>query len=543
MDAQAIVNRFEQLVSQRKTLDGRMQRIVDVVDPTRYDFFDPLLSDSSVDWEQTEIYDNTATIGYQLLAARIHANLMSPVTRWFNIRFRDDDLNTQADAKEWLEDSVNRFWHQLSESNFNNVTGEMLKDICLVGTSIVMQEPKDDLVWEGIDYTALPIMDSYFEMGPDDLPYRTYRKLRYTREQLQQRFPDMPDNIQIDGDEESSVDAKIEVIFCVFARDEKADNDEEVLAPDQRPFGYKYVLRASADTLEEGGYYKFPGMVVRWDKTAGTNWGTSPTSRMLENIKLLQSTVAHEMEAMAKAIDPPYITTERGVIGDLDSNPGGITVVTDMDELRPLLAATDFRIADSKVDDLQRMIWSGYYLDQLELKESPAMTATEVQARLEQMVRLMSSVVGRIQNDYMEAVIQYGFFTMLRMNQFMPMPDTVSDTDLDIIYTGPISRALQSEVSQSIIMFLQTIAELSQFYPDMLDIPDIDAMTRKLADLSGVPADTLHSADDVEQVRAARAEQQAQMQEAQNIQMGGEAMKSAGEGAMAVQDAGVDMDG
>ncbi|GAG50064.1 unnamed protein product, partial [marine sediment metagenome] len=89
---------------QRKTLDGRMQRIVDVVDPTRYDFFDPLLSDNSVDWEATEIYDNTATIGYQLLAARIHANLMSPVTRWFNIRFRDDDLNTQSEAKEWLED-------------------------------------------------------------------------------------------------------------------------------------------------------------------------------------------------------------------------------------------------------------------------------------------------------------------------------------------------------------------------------------------------------------------------------------------------------
>ena len=221
MENQQILNRYDQLVSARKNQDGRMQQIVKVVDPNRYDFFDPLLSDSSVQWSQPEIYDNTATTGYELLAARIHANLMSPVTRWFNIKYRNDDLNTDKDAKEWLEDSVQRFWQMLSESNFNHATGEMLKDIVLVGTSPVMQEPKNDLVWEGIDYTAMPVMDSYFQMGPNQTPYRIFRKIRYTREQLQDRFPDMPEDTKIPDAESASVEAKIEVVFCIYIRDEK----------------------------------------------------------------------------------------------------------------------------------------------------------------------------------------------------------------------------------------------------------------------------------------------------------------------------------
>ena len=138
----------------------------------------------------------------------------------------------------------------------------------------------------------------------------------------------------------------------------------------------------------------------------------------------------------------------------------------------------------------------------------------------------------------MERVINYGFSTMLRMGQFLEMPEAVASSDLDIIYTGPMSRALQSEVSAGIIQYLMTTAEMSQFYPEMLDIPNIDAMSRKLAELNGVPTDTLHSQKEVEAVRKLRAEQQAQAAERQAILEGGDAMKAAGEGAAALKAVG-----
>jgi len=116
----------------------------------------------------------------------------------------------------------------------------------------------------------------------------------------------------------------------------------------------------------------------------------------------------------------------------------------------------------------------------------------------------------------------------------------VQGHDLDFIYTGPIPRALQAETANGIVQWLTETAQLAEFFPEVLDIPDPDASIRKLADLRGVPADGLKTADEVDEVRAGRAEQEKQMQEAQNIQMGGEAMKAAGEGAQAAQAAGID---
>ena len=50
--------------------------------------------------------------------------------------------------------------------------------------------------------------------------------------------------------------------------------------------------------------------------------------------------------------------------------------------------------------------------------------------------------------------------------------------DLDIQMTGPLPRAMQADVANGIRNWLMTIAELAEIYPDMLDIPDVDACAR-----------------------------------------------------------------
>ena len=540
MESGKLVKRYRALESQRTSLDNKLQEINRFVTPGRNDFFDDLQSMHSVDLDRVELEDTTAVTGAKLLSARIHANLVSPVTRWFNIRFRDDDLNKDPAAKEWLEDTVKRIWQTFLESNLNNSIGELFKDIVSIGTSIFMQEQVDDLEWKGIQYTALPIMDSYFEMGPDEKVTRIYRRIRYTRLELEERFPDMPDDLKIEDAEESSVDAKIEVLFCVYPRNDDITTDK-ILTPEDRPFGYKYILLSSAADLEEGGYYQFPGMVVRWDKMSGTNWGTSPCIDLLPTIKQLNKLVYLTKEARAKAIDPPYITTERGIVGDLDSNPGGITVVAEMDELKPLLAATDFNQSDIERQYMQQYIWSSLFLDQLELKESPAMTATEVQARTEQTMRLMSATAGRIQSDLLDNLIHFAVHLMLRQGELLEMPESVIEADLDFVYTGPIPRAQKVEVANGIIQWLMEIGQLAELFPTMQDIPDTDSLVRTLAELRGVPADGTKTDKEVQAIRDERNQQMQAAQETENIRQGGEALEQAGKGAMAAQEANIEV--
>ena len=215
-------------------------------------------------------------------------------------------------------------------------------------------------------------------------------------------------------------------------------------------------------------------------------------------------------------------------------------MVSEMDELQPLFPPSDFSQADTERFQLQEYIRDAFFVTQLELKESPAMTATEVNARMEQTMRLMSTVASRVQTDFMKPLLQFAVNLMLRQGRLMEMPESVMGQDLDIQYTGPIPRAQKSEIADGIIQWLMEMAQLAELFPEMLDIPDVDEAARTLQDLRGVPAELAHTQDEVDEIRAQRQEQQQQMQEAQQVQMGGEAAKAAGEGAQALQAANLE---
>lgn len=539
MNAEQIVMRFRQLQSQRKSMDDVLNDIDHYVVPYRGEFFNDMLTEHQVQWHRTQIYDSTAIVDCDLLASRVHGDFTSPVTKWFDMRFRDDDMNDDAAAKEWLEDCSERVWQALVESDFDTNAAEMYTDITSFGTSILTEEPKDDLVWKGIDFTALPIMDSYFEMGPDDIPYAIYRRLRYTRIELEGRFPDMPEDIKLDDEQSknSSVDAKFEVVFCIYPRNDNPlfrEGKAAIYTPEDRPFGYQYVLLNSKTELEQGGYYQFPGMVVRWDKVAGAKWGTSPAMRLLSDIKQLNELVAQTSEARAKAIDPPQKTTSRGVIGDLDMEPGGLTVVEEMDELAPLQTGSDFPQADAERERLQESIHAGFYRDLLDLKESPAMTATEVNARIQKMLRYLSRTFGRLKTDFFSPLIQNTFLILLRYDQLLPQPESVAGMELDIQYTGPMQTAQKAEVAMGISQWLMDIAALIELYPDMADIPDTDQAAKTLAELRGVPAKVVRTDAEIEATRKERNERQQAMEQLQAAEQAGKAMKAAGEGVSAM---------
>jgi len=540
MDGQTIVNLYAQEVSQRENLDNQLQDISNFITPGRNQYQSDMLSEHETSWTREHIYDNTAIVACKRLASFIHGSLTSPYIKWFSLLFRNEEMNTTPAFKEWLEDSEERMWKAYGESDLDNCAAEMYLDIASIGTGFIMVEPGGELEWDGLDFTAMPVMDTYFDMGPDGMPYRAYRRIRYTKYELEKRFPDMPDEVQIDDEEASSIDAKIQVIFCVYYRDKDAVGDQKVLKPEDRPVGYKYVMLNGGVELEEGGYYEWPVMVVRWDKMAGNKWGGSPGQDLLPNIMHLNEVVAQSSEAGLKAIDPPYVGTERNVIGQLDLEPGGFTVVTDMDGLQPLLSATDFAVVDNQVERLQGSIERGFLIDQITYKNSPAMTATEVMERKQIMMQSASTTLGRLKTDFLNPTVMIAFYMMLRQGQLLPPPEGMDITELDVEYVSPMPRAQKADQAMGIEAWLNTMGEFFEMFPEMRDIVDVDNTVRRLAELRGVDAKLMHNEDEVKKTRAARAEQEQQMQEAQNMAAGGQAMQEVGKGATAMQEAGVE---
>jgi hypothetical protein len=533
MKAEQIRLRFDSLYSQRKTLDNTFQVIEKYVVPYRGEFFKPMTSMLEVEWRRRKIYDSTAPVACDLLASQIHSNLTSPSIRWFELKFRSDQLNDMQGAKEWLESVQSQIWQTLLESDFNMEIAETYLDLCAYGTAILFEEELDEDEWKGITFTAIPVKDAYFEYGSDDNLLRIYRRLQYTQLQLKDKFPEYNFDDLIGNND---VDEKHDVIFCVYKRDDVEADDGKPRKPEKRPYGYQYVLHQSAETLEEGGYFDMPAFVSRWKKVSGSQWGHSPAFVCLSDVLQLNEVVAQTSEARAKAIDPPMITTERGIISDLDLNPGGLTMVTDMSEIAPLPLLSRFDQADAEIQRLQDSIRAVFFIDKLELKDSPAMTATEVMVRYERMQRQFAPTLGRLQADLLDPLIEITYRTLGRAGQLPPPPEGLEAADLDIEYTGPIPRAQKNEQAQNISLWVNEVAGLSQLVPEFVDIIDTDAVARELGFDRGVPAKLMRNEKEVAEIRQQRAQAQEQAQQMAMLEQAGSAMKGIGEGAAAMDE-------
>ena len=543
MKNEMIRQRYDALVTQRKTQDDTMQQIERFVVPFRGEFFRDMHSEHEVNWRRRFIYDSTAIQACQTLAASIQGSLTSASIKWFILKFQTAELNEDHDAKVWLEDTELRIFQALQESNFDMESSEFYLDLCSFGTGILSEEEvmSSSGDFQGIDFSSAPIRDCQFEHDHKGQVLRFYRQYQWTALQLFDKFGQsgMPVDIyDLLVSDAGDVDRKWDVIFCIWNRLDKKDADTTtMLAATARPFGFKWILKKDLFTLgEEGGYYEMPAFAARWRKVNGSRWGHSPATVALSDIMTLNELVEASLEAVGKVVDPATIVTERGLLSDLDLSRGGLTVVRALDEIQPFESRARFDVADMRIDRLQGSINQAFFVDQLELKESPAMTATEVQVRYELIQRLLGPTLGRLEADYLDPLIKRTFNILHRNNQLAEIPPIVQETEgqYEIEYTGPLPRAQKQETATSVLNWLGVAGQLAETFPAMLDNIDTDAVIIGLADMSSVPAKFRRSPDQVKELRALRQEQEDTMRQAEAAKAVGEGMEAMGKGGAAL---------
>ena len=308
----------------------------------------------------------------------------------------------------------------------------------------------------------------------------------------------------------------------------------------------KYVLHKDMEELgEEGGYYEMPCFVPRWRKTSKSMWGHGPAMIALPDILTINSLVELILKATEKVVDPPTKVTERGLLSDLDLEPAGMTVVRSMDSMEPYESGARFDVSQLQRDQLEAKIRSIFFVDQLELKESPAMTATEVQTRYELMQRLLGPTLGRLQSDYLDPLVQRTFNILYRAGELGEPPEVVFEDSgqLDIIYTGPLVRAQRADIAQGVMRWAATLAELGEITSDVLDIPNWDEIAKELGSLEGVPAKLMRSDAEIKKTRKDRQAKIARAEAAAQAQEEGAGMEALGKGKQALREVGSGQEG
>lgn len=541
MNESQIVNRCDRVMSDRKTVDDMWDAIELYIAPYRGRFFKDERSENSIQWRKPFVYDGTAIMASQNLASSLHSRLTSASIRWFGMKFKAQELSDNKAAMEWLEACSDEIYDAMQTSNFNVEVNEVYQDLVNFGDGFLMSETDDDKATPSpVNFNSVPIKEGFFEQDSRGRISTFYWVLQWTPVQIYDKFGEegTPKEIIKEAlNPATDTQKKYDIIWCIYRRqkieiDPMASNLDEL----KRPFGSKFVLRDSAKLLgEEGGYYEMPVFAPRWRTTSSSKHGNSPAMIALSDTLTLNRTIELNLTAVEKMIDPPILTTSRGLIGDLDLTAGGLSVVRDVSEVAPFQSGARFDVTYQEMNRLRENINAYFFIPQLILPpmEGTPATATEISVRMQQLEALIGPTLGRLQVDLLQPTIMRTFGILYRSGKIPEAPQVVLDSGgaFEIEYTSPIAKTQEASSVAAIERWLMGIMGMAEANPDVLDIPDWDKIVKQLASMQGVSQALIKAKEEIEASRAQRQEIQAQMQQ-------GAAMKEMGEGMQAVQQAG-----
>jgi hypothetical protein len=154
------------------------------------------------------------------------------------------------------------------------------------------------------------------------------------------------------------------------------------------------------------------------------------------------------------------------------------------------------------------------------------MTATEVLQRNEEKMRLLGPVMGRLQSELLQPLIQRSFKLMLRKGRLDVPPEELQGQDIDIEYVSPLAKAQKLTDLQSMMRGLEVLLQLGQSLP-VMDYIDDDGLVKYLVDVAGMPAKVIKSNEEVAALREQQAQQQAQLAQQQQEMMNAEQAQKA----------------
>ena len=527
-----VKKRCSNLEAVRQTWEDHWQEILDYVMPRKAD----VTFVRSKGEKRTEVlYDSTAITANNLLAASLQGTLTSASLPWFHLKLRDTELNQNRDVQLWLEDSAKRMYEIYNESNFNTEVHELYLDLTSIGTgAIFVEEGNKGFHNEGIHFNCLHIAEYFIQENINGKVDTLYRKYKLTARQAIQEFGEKNVGEKILEAVKEKPDKEFNFIHAV----EPTEDYERAVGKSNTklPVHSCHVCTEDKMVVRTGGYNEFPYLVPRWSKATGEIFGRSPSYNALPDIKTLNKAVEIGLKAWAKAIDPPLLVQDDGVIGRVRMTPAGITVVRHDGAIKPLQIGSNWQITDMKENQLRTAIRQAYYSDQLQLQDGPQMTATEVQVRYELMQRLLGPTLGRFQSEFLNPLIERTFGIMFRSGALLPEPDIIKGQKIDVEYVGPLARSQRMEESVAIERLYALAMNVVQVDPSIMDNINHDEAIRLRSDLLGVPKTILRGREEVEALRQQRAEEQQAIAEAQAQQQQGDAMQSQAKAAKDMSD-------
>lgn len=514
MLAKFMIGRHNKLVTRRQNFSNLFQEASDFIIPRKSNI---TIMKARGQRQTTKLLDGTAVFANTLLASTMQSTLTSTSINWFNIvtTRQHRDLMELDEVLDWLEEVGEVMLDALRTSNFEAEIHEVYLDLGGFGTGNIMEEEKPVKFpgFNGLVFESLDLSEYYVEEGFDGLVNEVSHTKQYTPLQAAIKFgrenfgPKMSEAFQ------KKPDLEVTFLHNVFPRAERNINS---ITNNNMEFASVWTFVDGQEVVRDSGFRFFPYAVPRWEKTSGEVYGRSPGMIALPDIRSLNEAKKLDFRAWTKAIDPPIITDDESVLGAVITRPNAINVIRPGAQFAYLKSEARFEVTTLKTAELQDSIRKAFFSDRLVLPpfQGTPMTATEVQARREELNRIIGPAMGRLQNELLRPIVKNTFRIMSRRGALPEPPVAVLDRlqqsgqqVLDVQFKGPLARTQQFADVVAMRNLMADIVPLAERDPSVFDRIDLDQVVKITAERLDVPEKAIRGDAEVEAIRAARAEQ------------------------------------
>lgn len=519
--AKQVVSLFEQYRGDRSTWENTWQEVADNLIGRR-EFQTEYFQGGRQRLDK--IYDGTGMRSAQLFASAISSLLTNPSTKWFNLVFADKALREVYEFQLWLQEVEERirFAFNRPQARFQPQIHETYTDLINFGTGglAVLEDPVI-----GTHFVSRNLNELFLAENSRGEVDTVFRNFQLTARQVEQEYPGKSEKARRLIDQNQS-QQKMRIINAIMPNEDFSDGAIGV-----RGMGWTstHVLHSDEGPpvlLRESGFHEMPIMTPRWEKDSGEVYGRGPGIQALPDGKMLNQMSKTMLKAGQKAVDPPIMTSDRGVFGNVRTHAGGNTIVrldgSGRFPIQELNSPKNFNIGLDLIKARQEDVEGAYHADILEVFRQPHMTATQVIEISNQVQRILAPVLGRQQNELLEPMVARVLMLEFRAGRLPAPPAGLENPIVNVEYQSPVARAQQASEKQALLEAAGAIIQLGAANPDVLDNLDMDVLTRHIWELGGLPVEVVRDVADVAAIREQRAQKQAALEQFQMLQQAAE---------------------
>ena len=512
--AKILLSRFDRLKTQRQNWESHWQEVADYMQPRKADV---TKSRSKGDKRTELIFDSSPLQSVELLSASLHGMLTNPSTPWFSLKFKNEGMEEEDEAKAWLESATEVMYSAFNQSNFQQEIFELYHDLITFGTAAMFIEEDDE---DNLKFSTRHINEIYISENDKGRIDTVFRKFRISARAAIQKFGKVSTHIAVTAKKDPY--EEVEILHAVYPRSDFNPTKQD---KENMPFESIYMDADSGDELSVSGFKEFPFVVPRYLKASHEIYGRSPAMTALPDVKMLNEMSKTIIKSAQKQVDPPLLVPDDGFLLPVRTVPGGLNFYRagTRDRIEPLNIGANNTLGLNMEEQRRNSIRNAFYVNQLMMQDGPQMTATEVIQRNEEKMRLLGPVLGRLQSELLKPLIDRSFAILMRRNLFAQPPEFLSGQDIEIEYVSPLAKAQKSTELSSIMRAIEIMGSLSNVAP-VFDHINMDKLVRHLTSIVGVPQKILKPQSELNaerQEQAAQAQQQQQMQQLQQVAQAG----------------------